>query len=93
MFDLRAPGFGIVLLVVVIGGSAPFLAYLGYRFVLGGFTLKGLVEYTERLIFGPRFRFKGGVSLVGRYVLKWKVFRTIKKYEIVHRFGMIWLFN
>jgi len=42
MFDLRAPGFGIVLLVVVIGGSIPFLAYLGYRFVLGGFYPEGL---------------------------------------------------
>lgn len=30
-------GFGIAILIIMIGGSIPFLAYLGYKFVLGGF--------------------------------------------------------
>ena len=38
LYDIsHAPGFGIAILIIMIGGSIPFLVYLGYKFVLGGF--------------------------------------------------------
>ena len=33
----RPGGFDIAILIIMIGGSIPFLVYLGYKFVLGGF--------------------------------------------------------
>jgi len=37
LYDGRPGGFDIAILTIIIGGSIPFLVYLGYKFVLGGF--------------------------------------------------------